>query len=193
MLSKTGEASYPNQSINGLLNRLLNNGSTMLFEANGFPPYSAIVRWGTLLSSGVIVSSALFYGYRRKPALLDFQLAALAFTMASPIAWEHHYGILPLIFISVYFGLRRFSHDDRRKFYYLILSASYVLAANFFSTTYRIAESPLNILYSYLFFGSALLALLICILIESLNKTGVTQFASGGTGAERYRHERHRE
>ena len=192
-LSKTGEAYYPNQSINGLLNRLLNNGSTMLFEANAFPPYNAIVRWGTLLSSGIIVLSALFYGNHRKPTLLDFQLAALAFTMASPIAWEHHYGILPLIFISVYFGLKRFSHDDKRKSYYLILSASYVLAANFFATTYLIAEPPLNILYSYLFFGSALLVFLICILVESLNKTGVTQFESGGTGAERYRDEQLRE
>ena len=128
------------------------------------------IRWGTLVSSGIIISTALFYGRSRKPTLLEFELAALAFTMASPIAWEHHYGILPLIFISAYFELQNFSYNNRRKIYYLILSISYVLAANFIGTIYLISESPLNILYSYLFFGSAILIFLLYILIESLNQ-----------------------
>jgi alpha-1,2-mannosyltransferase len=173
VLAKAGESYFPNQSVNGLLNRLFDNGSVIVWEENVFPPYNAIVRWGTLVSSATIISTVLLYGRSRKPTLLEFQLAALAFTMASPIAWEHHYGILPLIFISAYFGLQNFSHNNRRKFYYLILSVSYVLAANFLGTIYRIAESPMNIIYSYLFFGSAILALLIYIIIESLNqKTG---------------------
>ena len=169
-LSKAGESYFPNQSVNGLLNRLLDNGSVIVWEANAFPPYNAIVRWGTLVSSGIIISIALLYGRNRKPTLLEFQLAGLAFTMASPIAWEHHYGILPLIFISVYFELQHFNNNKRRKFYYLILSISYVLSANFLGTIYRISESPLNIIYSYLFFGSAILIFLLYILIESLNQ-----------------------
>ena len=37
-LSKTGESFHANQSINGLLNRLLDNGPVIDWEANSFPP-----------------------------------------------------------------------------------------------------------------------------------------------------------
>lgn len=160
-LSKTGESYHANQSVNGVLNRLLNNGTVIMWESGAFPPYHAVVRWGTLLSSTAVIAAVLFYKRRREPGLLDLQLAALAFTMASPIAWEHHYGMLPLVFISAYLKLRDIQDEGKRRSWYLVLAISYVLTANYIGTTSRITQAPWNLIYSYLFVGSAMLMVLI--------------------------------
>ncbi|MFN3312632.1 MAG: glycosyltransferase family 87 protein, partial [Hyphomonas sp.] len=99
-LSSHGESFWANQSANGLLQRFFGNGVTAEFEAQGFPPFHPGVYAGTML-----VTLALLIGVftlkRRNSKLVslhDFMLAALAFTIASPIAWEHHYGVLMPIF-----------------------------------------------------------------------------------------------
>lgn len=94
-MSRHGEAFYPNQSVNGLVQRLLGNGEPLTWQYFLFPPFNPLVYAATVSSSVLIAGFALFW--RRSGDLVDFMLAALAFTMASPIAWEHHYGILPPI------------------------------------------------------------------------------------------------
>lgn len=166
-LSKTGESFHANQSINGILNRLLDNGPVIDWEATSFPPYNAIVRWGTLLSSAAIVTGMLMYRRRKKPGLLDLQLAALAFTIASPIAWTHHYGILPLVYIAAYFRLKVLRDDNKRKLGYWALAVSYLLTANYLGTSQALARAPLNLLYSYVFVGAVLLMLSLYVLTRS--------------------------
>lgn len=99
-ISSHGEAFWANQSANGLLQRVFANGNSAEFEALSFPPFHAGVYIGTLLVT-VAILIGVFALRRRDGAavsLYDFMLAALAFTAASPVAWEHHYGVLMPIF-----------------------------------------------------------------------------------------------
>lgn len=99
-LSRHGESYIANQSANGMLHRLFGNGEVTEFESHGFPPFHAAVYVGTLLMTLGLL--ALLGFLRRREGefgrLMDFLLAALVFTAASPIAWEHHYGVLMPMF-----------------------------------------------------------------------------------------------
>ncbi len=79
--------------------------------------------------------------------------------MASPVAWEHHYGILLPIYALLLPQLCQY-----RIWGVLtlpLLGLSYVLASNYFYIAKKFAALPLlNIVQSYLFFG-ALIVLLI--------------------------------
>ncbi|MFN7054671.1 glycosyltransferase family 87 protein [Hyphomonas sp.] len=98
-LSRHGESYIANQSANGMLHRLFGNGEVAEFESLGFPPFHAGVYAGTLI---VTLGLLALLGFLRRREgcgrLMDFLLAALVFTAASPIAWEHHYGVLMPMF-----------------------------------------------------------------------------------------------
>src|SRR6202022_3885062 len=92
-IAEHGESYFANQSVNGLLNRLLLNGNNRSWTNDAFPPYQAIVYFGTPITSALIVISSLALP-RNAPGKgggLDFALIAIACTIASPVAWEHHY------------------------------------------------------------------------------------------------------
>jgi hypothetical protein len=98
-ISRLGEVYWPNQSVNGFLSRLLGNGDPEYFSMFEFAPYHPWVHRVTIVTSLAILSLALFH---RRPASraggeLDLAVMIAAATIASPIAWEHHYGaFLPL-------------------------------------------------------------------------------------------------
>ncbi len=102
-LSRHGESYWANQSANGLLQRVFQNGDIHDFGVDVFPPFHPLIYAGTML---VTVGFLAFVFLLRRGegsavSFFDFQLAALAFTIASPIAWEHHYGILVPIFAAL--------------------------------------------------------------------------------------------
>jgi hypothetical protein len=156
-LSQTGESYYANQSVNGMLNRLLENGPVLKWEGNSFPPVNSFVRWSTLLSSVLIVGAVFVRQLNRRASLGDFQLAALAFTLASPIAWEHHYGIMPAIFVCSYFSFR--SLEDRRMIQHtgVFLALSFLLSQVSLINWGGISAAPWNLLYSHHLFGVGIL------------------------------------
>lgn len=105
-LSLHGEIYAPNQSIAGLLNRLMGNGVGVATWALDYPPYNPIVYYGALANFVFFNGLGLILGVRHKKiTIVDLLIAALCFTMASPIAWQHHYGFLPLLFIVATFRL----------------------------------------------------------------------------------------
>jgi alpha-1,2-mannosyltransferase len=101
-LSQRGEVFWQNKSVNGLLNRWVDPHGAEFFAPDKFPPYSSLVHLGTLLSSLVMLGVALLVplrgGLLREPRRarpsLDYALMVVASTIATPIAWEHHYGAL---------------------------------------------------------------------------------------------------
>ncbi len=99
-LSHHGDALATNQSLNGMLHRVLHVGSPVTW-IYGYPPYNRTIYLATAVSSALILIAALVIPAVRRlnatPA--DFLLFAMATTMASPIAWEHHYGIFFLVFL----------------------------------------------------------------------------------------------
>jgi alpha-1,2-mannosyltransferase len=100
-LSRHGEVYAANQSVNGLLNRFVGDGSGVVdWDGDGFPDYNLYVYLGTVVSSFALVGWTIMSGRTRSNVtIFDFLIAGLAFTMASPVAWEHHYGFLPAVII----------------------------------------------------------------------------------------------
>jgi hypothetical protein len=161
-LSERGETFYPNQSVNGLLNRLMvlvdpNAWNSLQFNDNSFPPFSPLVYGGTLVASIVLLSAALFRrGNKGDPDhTLDFCTMALSITIASPIAWEHHYGTIFPIFAVLLASVI----GDRRRL--LLLTVSYVLISNYIPVTNLLAETVFNVAQSYLLAAAITVLLLL--------------------------------
>jgi alpha-1,2-mannosyltransferase len=158
-MSERGESYYANQSINGLLHRLASLSAPQLynnatFDAFRFPVYSAWVYWGTVVSSAVILLTALL---RRSPAMnggLAFAILAVSLTIASPIAWEHHYGVL-----LPAFGLLAAASVGRVATLVLI-AMSFIFVSNFIPAFNLLAETPFNFLQSYMLAGGLFFLLL---------------------------------
>jgi hypothetical protein len=95
-MAARGEAISANQSVNGLLNRLVQPPEAREWDFHSFPQPHPVVRAGTFAAALVLVCAALFVPQARGFAgsALDIAIAALSVTMASPIAWDHHYGVL---------------------------------------------------------------------------------------------------
>ncbi|MEP0858385.1 DUF2029 domain-containing protein [Trichocoleus sp. DQ-U1] len=167
-ISKHGETFFTNQSINGVLNRWLFNDPILNFNHNSFPPYNPWVYLGTVLSSIALISAALFLPMltSEKGSITDFSIIALTSTIASPIAWEHHYGIL----LPIYAFLLPYLLTKKvlGKFTIYFLAISYFLTSNYFAIAKdlaykKIAFLPLNIFLSYLLAGG--LMVLVCLYI----------------------------
>ena len=162
-ISKHGEAFYPNQSINGLLNRLLFNGDNLNFDSHSFPPFNPYVYAGTTISSIALISLALFPPKKAngQGSVTDLAIVGLTCTIASPVAWEHHYGVLIPIYAFLLPCLLKKKIFGRITIPYLCIS--YLLASNYFAVTQKLAYAKfnLNIIQSYLLFAG--LMVLICL------------------------------
>lgn len=170
-LSHHGESYYQNQSINGLLNRLLFNGEILTWDGT-FPPYLPIVYGVTLVSSLVFMVGGLFWNYKDKnPGLLDLCIMILCTTMASPIAWDHHYAIiLPIFMILSPYALYFYAE---KKWVLIVLSLSYLLISIHIEFMELFANTYLNILQSYLFFGACIILLFLFIIARKIQKNGL--------------------
>ena len=158
-LAERGEAFFPNQSVNGLLNRWLFNGDILFWKqpwVDHFPPFDRRIFVATAVSSLALLAIGLVppreAGSRAR--LVDFCLMGLVATMASPIAWEHHYGVALPIFVAAWLCCPA---DAARRGTRVALAVSYVLVSNCFWVTKALFASRLNVLESYLFFGAIIL------------------------------------
>jgi hypothetical protein len=154
-LSSRGESYYANQSMNGLLNRMLFIGNNLTWDGTHTKvAYDARVYILTLVSSAVIISLVLLHRWRRPAGPLDFALALVGFTLASPVAYEHHFGFLPAVFLLAFLALLGRAAPFIA---YMVLAAAFLLSANFIGITDALAASHLNFLQSYMMFGVLLL------------------------------------
>jgi len=155
-IGSRGETYWANQSVNGLVNRLLLNGDPVTFSHTEFPPFHPIVYAVTVLSSAAILVLALWPPKSARCAdgrLADLMLVLAAATIASPVAWEHHYGTflplfaaaLPVLIHSCPFGAVTAP----------LFALSYVAIANVMLRPALIFRNPwLGLTGSHLFFGS---------------------------------------
>lgn len=159
-LSRHGESYYINQSVNGLMHRLLFNGINLegrglIWSGTDIPPYHPIVHMATLASSALFLGVAMFWRLRKRPTLIDMSLVMLSLTIASPVAWEHHYGVLFPIFavmLPAAMQQRPFGRWTLPLFWigFTLTSQSFVTLTNL------LADTRLNVLQSYIFFGGLL-------------------------------------
>jgi alpha-1,2-mannosyltransferase len=158
-LTHHGEVFYTNQSVNGLLQRIMKTGDPLYFQNLSFPPYNAVVYIGTLCSTALLLAFGLFVPMLRRwrDSGIDFLLFGLLATVASPIAWEHHYGYF--FIASVYLLALLCTGKDTRLFF--LFSACFVVLANSFPVQERLANTPWTFLLSYdLYSGLAIIAIL---------------------------------
>src|SRR5215831_17083245 len=161
-LSQHGEVYYPNQSFNGLFNRVMtlidpDNYDSLGFDDNGFPPFNPWIYAGTVATSLAFLAAAIF---RRgndgdRDRVFDFCTMGLSVTMASPIAWEHHYGILFPIFAVLLASVI----GNRTRL--ILLAASYVAISNFFPVTNLVADTVFNVVQSSLLFAALIVLALL--------------------------------
>jgi hypothetical protein len=156
-ISQRGEAYYPNQSINGLLNRWLSNGDNLHFQDFEFSPPNAAVSAATIAAAGMLLLFALFVPALRQPddPRFDLPLMAATATIISPIAWEHHYGVFPPIMAVLAPAVLDHARAPRQAG--LLLALSFILIAQYFAPAQRLANTVFNPLQSYVFFGALLL------------------------------------
>ncbi|MET0652718.1 MAG: glycosyltransferase family 87 protein [Hyphomicrobiaceae bacterium] len=161
-LGQHGEAYYPNHSINGLLNRIMSIADpeqykNLEFVAGHFPPFNPWVYGLTVSSSAAILAAALLHrSTTGDPArLYDFCLMALSCTMASPIAWEHHYGVLLPIFAVLVTAVAP------KPLALGLLAAAYALASVYIPATMLLAPTPFNFAQSYLLFAALIVLALL--------------------------------
>ena len=159
VLSQHGESVYPNQSVNGLLGRLMSLQDPESFNnlkwRESLPPYHPLIYWGTMISSILILLPALLWRSDNDliQRTLDLCTMALSATIASPIAWNHHYGVVfPIFAVALIGAWGRWGAVA-------LIAASYVVASHFLPFTGEFARSKLNVIQSYLFF--AMLVLLV--------------------------------
>lgn len=106
-ISWHGEVYWPNQSINGFLNRLLSNGDPNSFSPESFAAHNSVVSYATAASSAAFVAVALWATattprQNSRARTLGLAIMLMASTLASPVAWEHHYGaFLPIFAVAL--------------------------------------------------------------------------------------------
>jgi hypothetical protein len=161
-LSQHGEAYFPNQSVNGVLNRLMSISDPQAYvsldlPAGKFPPFTPWIWAATLATSLALLLFALLRPFQRddRHRVIDLSSMAVCCTMASPIAWEHHYGVtLPIFAVLLVTCL-----GDRSRLMWL--GIAYVLVSTFVPAANLLAASPLNLLQSTLFAGAIILLVLL--------------------------------
>src|SRR5262249_47287315 len=150
-IARRGESHYANQSVNGLLNRLLGNGNSLDWDGHAFAPYHPAVWAGTTAGSLVLIALGLFAPVPRgaRGSTLDMGVAVLTCTLASPVAWEHHYGVLLPVYAAHPGALSRGPGGRGLA----VLAVSYVLTSSSFLALNGLAATPLNFLQSYTLAG----------------------------------------
>lgn len=160
-ISRHGESFQANQTMNGLLTRLLFLGQNMKWDPHQYALFHPVVYFGTTLTALALIGLGLFYRWPKhaRGGEADFAAFFLALTAASVVAWEHHYGILYPILIWLVFHKSASAYTPKRK---RLLAAAYLVTGFGLNFVILFANVPvLNILQSYLYVGAlGVLALL---------------------------------
>jgi hypothetical protein len=163
-IADRGESFYPNQSVNGLMNRAVGNGLNLQWM-EAMPEPHALVRAGTFATSALLLAWAFWP--RQWPArAADLAMATLVATMASPIAWEHHYGVLLPIFALLLPALAANPVLGPRTM--LVLAVAHLLSSHTWRITDRLADTPFNFVQAYILAGASIVLLL----LQRLRRSG---------------------
>ena len=153
-LSHKAQSHYANQSMFGTLNRILFNGENIGYTPYVYTPYIAWVYRVTVITSLVLVGSVLVYPWKKlRGSTADFAAMGIASVAASPMAWEHHYGIVVAIAAWAWFAYGCWMKERP-----WVLGIAVFLCCNFLPAFNYLADKRgWNILQSYLYFGALML------------------------------------
>jgi alpha-1,2-mannosyltransferase len=166
-LSRKAQSHYANQSMFGLLNRAIFNGENLPYHPYVYPPFVSWVYTVTLLTTVALVLFALAYPWgEQRGSMADLSAAGVICVIATPMAWEHHYGIMLPIFIWFWFAAYRLGSGKVWPF-----ATAFVLIADFLSPFNALSATPVaNLLQTYMYFGALLL---LALLIKNSARQGI--------------------
>lgn len=159
-LSRHGEALWANQSMNGLLNRLLRNGDPVSWSYTVYPPYRPAIYILSSCFSTLLVVAGLFLpwflGWAR--TIADFLLFGCVAVLMSPIAWEHHYGyfFFPAVLLLA-------AADRLPRQAWFVLCACVLAMSNRWPPLDHRQRGPISLAGDYLFFAGILVCCLLCV------------------------------
>jgi hypothetical protein len=157
-LSRHGESFFSNNSVNGILNWYLSGEDSLRWNAGGLPAFHPAVYAGTLAATLVFLALVVLpplLAKDRKAGLGDLAVAAICTVAGSPVAWEHHYGLLlPLFVVALAQLLERPQLNRLRA---TLLFAAWALVAPFIPFIVLAADTPWAALQANAFFGALLL------------------------------------
>ena len=153
-LSRKAQSHFANQSMFGTLNRMIGNGENISYTPLLYTPY---IRWVYLTTVGtalLLVAAVLLFPWgRMRGSAGDLAAMGIVSVIASPMAWEHHYGIVPAVLAWMWFAHACW---QRRRPWLLGLAA--LLTLNAWPGFNRLADfHGWNVLQSYMYFGALLL------------------------------------
>jgi alpha-1,2-mannosyltransferase len=152
LIGRVGESYVANQSVNGLLHRLFMNGNNLEVTTNAFPPYHPTVYMATLITSILILGLAMLWKRNKTPSLVEFAIVILSLTMASPVAWVHHYAVVYLFFALVI--PLTFIYKPLGKWSFVYLLVTYLLVSQNYGYIFAgLAKTHFNFLQSTIFLG----------------------------------------
>ncbi len=158
-LSHKAQSHYGNQSMFGTLNRMTFHGENLPYHPFVYSPYVPWIYRVTVATSFLFMLLGLLYPWGRlKGSAGDLGAMAILAVAASPMAWEHHYGIVFAVLAWAWFG---YGAWQKRTPWLLALSA--FLTMNSLSPIHQFLSmhSGWNVLQSYLYFGALLLVFLL--------------------------------
>jgi hypothetical protein len=171
-ISGKGYAYYPNQSLNGLFNRLFFNGyiNTWLPKYTLYHPVVyALTIGGAIVLLGLGFLPSVMRHFKREKLsfkqdelnsinILELMLILIVITISSPIAWEHNYGC----FLPIAGGLFPFLFSSSSKEWLkIVLFFISWLVISFYWNVHFLAQTYFNILMSYNLFGAIIFIILI--------------------------------
>ena len=138
----------------GTINRMIFNGENLGYTPYVYTPYIPWVYRVTVATSLLLVGGVLAFPWGKlRAATPDIAAMGLASVAASPMAWEHHYGIVVAIFAWTWFAYGCW--QQRRPW---LLGTAFFLTMNFLAATNLLAAKPgWNLLQSYMYIGALLL------------------------------------
>src|SRR5579875_523642 len=170
-LSRKAQSHFANQSMFGTLNRMIGNGENISYTPHLSTPYIAWVYHATLLTGLVLIAGALFFPWGKlRGSSGDLAATALASVASSPMAWEHHYGIVFAIAAWIWFAYGCW--QSKRP--WLLAIATFLTLNALTATNFLAPDLGWNVLQSYLYFGALLMLFVLMRLARNVTN-GVTE------------------
>jgi hypothetical protein len=157
-LSRKAQSHYANQSMFGTLNRMIGNGENISYTPHLYTPYIPWVYRTTLITGLGLIGAALFFPWGKlRGSTGDLAATGLASVASSPMAWEHHYGIVFAIAAWVWFAYGCW----QRKAPWLLAIASFLTLNALTATNFLAPHLGWNALQSYMYFGALLMLIVL--------------------------------
>lgn len=133
---------------------LIGNGENLVYMPLLYTPFVRWIYWATVAAAALLVGGVLLFPWGRvRGSAGDLAAMGLASVAASPMAWDHHYGIVCGILAWVWF-----SHGAAQVRRPWLLALAALLTMNGWFGLNRLAGlHGWNILQSYTYLGALLL------------------------------------